>query len=142
MRLIYLTLTAAVLAGLLAACGAATPATQAPTSLAPGTAAVSPTLVAQAPASSAPGIAAVSPTPVAQAAATSADPSSTPAATAGLTVTVGPPATVAFPTANPKPECVADPIPEDPNIPPVTAGDWSKGPADARIALIEYGDFQ
>jgi len=122
MRLICPMLTAAVLLGLLAACGAAMPAPQAPTSSDSGSAAVSPTAVAQA--------------------AATTEPTATPAAAAGPTPTAAPPATVAFPTANPKPECVADPIPEDPNIPPVIASDWSKGPADAPIALIEYGDFQ
>ena len=121
-KLIYPTLTAALLVGLLAACGAAMPAPLAPTRSDLGTAAVSPTAVAQA--------------------AATGEPSPTPAAAASPTATAGPPATVAFPTANPKPECVADPIPEDPNIPPVTASDWSKGSADAPIALIEYGDFQ
>lgn len=48
----------------------------------------------------------------------------------------------AFPTPNPDPECVAEPIPEDPNIPPPTADDWSKGSDDAPVILIEYGDFQ
>jgi hypothetical protein len=48
----------------------------------------------------------------------------------------------AFPTPNPNPECVAEPIPEDPNIPAVTADDWSKGPDDALVTMVEYGDFQ
>lgn len=47
-----------------------------------------------------------------------------------------------FPTPHPNPECVVEPIPEDPNIPPVTADEWSKGPDDALVTLIEYGDFQ
>ena len=47
-----------------------------------------------------------------------------------------------FPTPNPNPECVTEPTPEDPNIPAVTADDWSKGPGDALVTLVEYGDFQ
>lgn len=26
--------------------------------------------------------------------------------------------------------------------PPITEADWSKGPADAKITIVEYGDFQ
>lgn len=49
---------------------------------------------------------------------------------------------VAFPTPNPNPECVEAPIPEDPNIAPVTTDEWSEGPEDALVTLIEYSDFQ
>jgi len=49
----------------------------------------------------------------------------------------------AFPTPNPNPTCtLAVFLPEDPNIPPVGSDDWIKGPVDAPITLIEYGDFQ
>jgi hypothetical protein len=65
----------------------------------------------------------------------------TPTSVAEAAETVSEP-TAAFPTPNPNPECVVAPIPEDPNIPPVTADDWSQGPDDAQVTLIEYGDFQ
>ena len=48
----------------------------------------------------------------------------------------------AFPTPNPNPECVVAPIPEDPNIPPAGADEWSEGAADAPIVLMDYSDFQ
>ena len=37
------------------------------------------------------------------------------------------------PTAGPTPQTV---------YPPITEQDWTKGPADARVTLIEYSDFQ
>ena len=53
-----------------------------------------------------------------------------------------PAATEAFPTPNPNPQCTAVPIASDPNIKSVAADEWSKGPANADITVIEYGDFQ
>jgi hypothetical protein len=50
--------------------------------------------------------------------------------------------TAAFPTPNPNPECLAAPIPEDPNIPPPAADEWSEGAADAPVVLLDYSDFQ
>lgn len=64
------------------------------------------------------------------------------AATAAVLLTPSPVVTEAFPTPNPNPQCTAVPIAPDPNIKPVAADDWSKGPADAEVTLIEYGDFQ
>src|SRR6185369_17631925 len=32
--------------------------------------------------------------------------------------------------------------PSDTPAPPITASEWSKGPKDAKVTLIEYGDFQ
>ncbi len=26
--------------------------------------------------------------------------------------------------------------------PPITSSDWTKGPADAKVTIVEYGDFQ
>ncbi len=39
-------------------------------------------------------------------------------------------------------KCEAVDIPDNPNISPVSATDWTKGPANAPFSLIEYGDFQ
>jgi hypothetical protein len=108
----FVMLAAVGLVLLLAACGPATPLPEATATDVP-TVAVSPTASDLA-----------TPTPVAE--ATEAVPE--PAA--------------AFPTPNPNPECVEAPIPEDPNIPQATADDWSQGPDDAQVTLIEYGDFQ
>ena len=66
----------------------------------------------------------------------------TPAAVAEEATEAVPEPAAAFPTPNPNPECVPEPIPEDPNIPPVTADDWSKGSDDALVTFVEYGDFQ
>ncbi len=74
------------------------------------------------------------------AAATPTVAESTAAATA--VAEASPAATQAFPTPNPNPQCTAMPITPDSNIKPVAADEWSKGPADADITVIEYGDFQ
>ena len=66
----------------------------------------------------------------------------TPAAVAEETAEVVAEAEAAFPTPNPHPECVTEPIPEEPNSPAVTADEWATGPADALVTLVEYGDFQ
>ena len=107
---------------LLAACGPATPSPVANLTATPQAVSAPPT------ATSVP--AAATPT-VAEATA---------AATAVAEASPAP--TEAFPTPNPNPQCTAVPITADPNIKPVAADEWSKGPADAAITVIEYGDFQ
>lgn len=83
------------------------------------------------------------PLPVAVATATPAAAVASPTVSSLPTPTPGPtPGVEAFPTPNPNPECVAAPIPEDPNIPPPAVDDWSEGAADAPIVLLEYSDFQ
>jgi hypothetical protein len=71
-----------------------------------------------------------------------AEPTNTPTSIPEEATEAAPESAAAFPTPNPNPECVAEPIPEDPNVPPPTADDWSKGSDDAPVTLIEYGDFQ
>ena len=117
----WVVLIAVGLAALLAACGPATPSPVAVATEAPQAAAVPPT------ATNVP--AAATPT-VAQGAAATTVAEATPAATE------------AFPTPNPNPQCTAVPIAADPNIKSATADEWSKGPANADITVIEYGDFQ
>jgi hypothetical protein len=82
------------------------------------------------------------PTEVVASPTVSSSATDTPAAVAEEATEVVPEPVAAFPTPNPNPECVPEPIPEDPNIPPVTADDWSKGSDDALVTFVEYGDFQ
>jgi len=110
------------LAVLLAACGPATPAPVASSTSTPQAAAALPTATSL-PAAATPTVA-----------------EGTPAATA--VAAASPAATEAFPTPNPNPQCTAVPITSDPNIKSVAADEWSKGPANADITVVEYGDFQ
>jgi protein-disulfide isomerase len=99
-------------------------------------------------------LAACGPSPVANApgtpqaappTATSVPVAATPTVAEGAATSVAeasPAATQAFPTPNPNPQCTAVPITSDSNIMPVAADEWSKGPANADITVIEYGDFQ
>jgi hypothetical protein len=111
----------AALAVLLAACGPATPSPVAVSTDTPQ-AASAPATATSAPAAAAPTV-------------TQGDAATTVAE-------ASPAATEAFPTPNPNPQCTAVPITADPNIKPVAADEWAKGPADASITVIEYGDFQ
>ena len=106
----------AVLVPVLAACGSATPSPTAEAIATPTEEVASPTVSSPA--------------------------TDTPSAVAEEATEAVPEAAAVFPTPHPSPECVAEPIPEDPNIPPVTAHDWSKGSDDALVTFIEYGDFQ
>ena len=119
----WVVLIAVGLAALLAACGPATPPPVANSTATPQAASAPPT------ATNVP--VAATPT-VAQGAA----------AAATTVAEATPAATEAFPTPNPNPQCTAVPIMADPNIKSVAADEWSKGPADAAITVIEYGDFQ
>jgi hypothetical protein len=46
------------------------------------------------------------------------------------------------PNNSPEATCQGVTIPENPRIAAVSEDDWARGPADAAITVIEYGDFQ
>lgn len=87
-----------------------------------------------------------SPTPVMEA-TTETEPTATTAETEPTETTTEQETTVSEQTAdlspaNPDAECTPVEIPENENIADITEDDWARGPADAPITLIEYGDYQ
>jgi hypothetical protein len=48
---------------------------------------------------------------------------------------------LSFPTAIPEESPTPAPTPQS-IFPPVTAVDWQLGPTNARVTIVEYGDFQ
>lgn len=69
--------------------------------------------------------------------------STQPALTSTPTATLIPP----MATATVSPTVVISPTPEVTAtqaslFPPITAADWQIGPANARVTIIEYGDYQ
>jgi len=119
MKQLFGVFISAGLAAVLIGCSTAPPATQAPPAPTEGLPVA---------------VAAVSPT----SAPASTEAASAPTEHAAPTVQATPP----YPTPNPNPICVATPLTVDAKVPPVGEGDWIKGPADAAVTMIEYGDFQ
>lgn len=78
---------------------------------------------------------AASPTPTSVASA----PTVTPAAPATSTTVESPVFKLEPAVACQSYSGIPDPVP---GIPPVGAGDWSKGPANAPAVLLEYADYQ
>jgi hypothetical protein len=70
---------------------------------------------------------------------------STKAASPVPTISLGLPTEVAVPVSA---DCTVKTLRPSPDAttetpyPAITAADWSEGPADARITIVEYGDFQ
>ena len=131
MRQLFGVFISAGLAAVLIGCSTAPPATQAPPAPTEGLPAA---------------VAAFSPTsaPASTEAASAPTEQTAPTEQAAPSVQVAPTvqATPPYPTPNPNPICVATPLTVDAKVPPVGEGDWIKGPADAAVTMIEYGDFQ
>jgi hypothetical protein len=115
---------ALLLIPLLAACGVAPPSTPVQTAT---TEAVATTANA-----------ADSPETEQAASASTSEPEAQQPTAIAQTTTAEPPATSASSEAG----CQPVDIPNNDLIAPVSDQDWSQGPADAPVTLIEYGDFQ
>lgn len=66
-----------------------------------------------------------------------------PALTPTPTATPLPPTATPVPPTPSRVPATATPVPDHTSVfPPVGPGEWQKGPADARLTIIEYSDYQ